>query len=139
MQKAHLYEAIFLVNQGIDQTVRGLERLKRAKVAGLRPAYFDERVIFFEMNRAALNSFFCDQVDELEDRDAGRFEEKHREYEKESLDEVQVYQNVLAVEERRCAQGKPPKVRFLTQDEQREWEGRNAKKIESDDEGAATQ
>ena len=33
MRKAHLYEAIFLVNQGIDQTVRGLARLKRLQDA----------------------------------------------------------------------------------------------------------
>ena len=31
MQKAHLYEAILLVNRGVDEAVRGLERLKRAK------------------------------------------------------------------------------------------------------------
>lgn len=35
MQKAHLYEAILLVNRGIDDAVRGLERLKRAKDSGL--------------------------------------------------------------------------------------------------------
>jgi hypothetical protein len=32
--KGHLYEAIFLVNQGIDQTVRGLARLKKAAGIG---------------------------------------------------------------------------------------------------------
>lgn len=42
MQKAHLYEAILLVNRGIDDAVRGLERLKRAKETGLNPVYFDE-------------------------------------------------------------------------------------------------
>jgi hypothetical protein len=36
MQKAHLYEAILLVNRGIDEAVRGLERLKRAKDSGLK-------------------------------------------------------------------------------------------------------
>jgi hypothetical protein len=30
MQKAHLYEAIFLFNHSMDEAVRGLERLKRA-------------------------------------------------------------------------------------------------------------
>jgi len=43
MQKAHLYEAILLVNQGDDDAVRGLERLKRAKDSGLKPSYFDEK------------------------------------------------------------------------------------------------
>ena len=35
MQKAHLYEAIRLVNRGVDEAVRGLERLKRANKAQL--------------------------------------------------------------------------------------------------------
>ena len=30
MQKAHLYEAISLLNHGVDEAVRGLERLKKA-------------------------------------------------------------------------------------------------------------
>jgi len=34
MQKAHLYEEVFIVNQGVDQAVRGLERLKRAAAMG---------------------------------------------------------------------------------------------------------
>jgi hypothetical protein len=122
MQKAHLYEAILLVNRGVDDAVRGLERLKRANVSGLRPTYFDEKVTLFEMNRAALNAFFCNHVDGFEERDAARFEQKHREYEKDTLDSIQVYQDVLAVEERRRTEGKPPKVRFLTRDEQKEWE-----------------
>jgi hypothetical protein len=122
MQKAHLYEAILLVNRGIDDAVRGLERLKRAKVSGFRPTYFDEKSVLFEMNRAALNGFFCNHVDGYEGRDAARLEQKHREYEKDTLDEVQVYQDVLAVEEQRRSDGKPPKVRFLTRDEQREWQ-----------------
>jgi len=137
MQKAHLYEAILLVNRGVDDVVRGLERLKRAKVSGLGPTYFDEKAVLFEMNRAALNGFFCNNVDGLEERDAARFEQRHREYQKDRLDEVQVYQDLLAVEERRRADGKPPKVRFLTRDEQREWERQYPSPTVSS-EGAAT-
>lgn len=122
MQKAHLYEAILLVNRGVDDAVRGLERLKRAKESGLRPAYFDEKAVLFEVHRAALNGYFCNNVEGGENRDAARLEKKHREYEQDRLDEVQVYQDLLAVEERRRAEGKAPKVRFLTRDEQREWE-----------------
>jgi hypothetical protein len=44
MQKAHLYEAILLVNSGLDEAVQGLERLKRAKDSVLAPACFDEKV-----------------------------------------------------------------------------------------------
>src|ERR1700683_1240753 len=86
MQKAHLYEAILSLNRGIDEAVQGLERLKRAKDSGLYSACFEEKVALFEIHRASLNSYFCNNVGRNEDRDVGRFEQKHREYEKETLD-----------------------------------------------------
>jgi hypothetical protein len=122
MQKAYLYEAILLVNRGIDEAVQGLERLKRAKDSCLDPACFDEKVTLFETHRASLNSYFCDNVGRNEDLDVVRFEQRHREYEKEVLDEIQVYRDLQAVEERRRIEGKPPKVRLLTTQEQQEWE-----------------
>lgn len=122
MQKANLYEAILLVNRGLDQAVQGLERLKRARNLGLDPACFDEKLTLFEIHRASLNSYFCNNVGRNEDLDTARFERMHREYEKNSLDEIQVYRDLQAVEERRRIEGKPPKVRFLTEDERREWE-----------------
>jgi hypothetical protein len=124
MQKAHLYDAILLVNRGIDEAVQGLERLKRAKDSGLDPACFEEKLTLFEIHRASLNSYFCNNVCRCEDRDVARFEQKHREYEKEALDEIQVYRDLQAVEERRRIEGKPPKVRFFSEQEQQEWERR---------------
>jgi hypothetical protein len=123
MQKAHLYEAILLVNRGIDDAVRGLERLKRAKDSGLKPGYFDEKLTLFEMHRALLNGYFCNNIENSEERDGARFEKLHREYEKVALDEVQVYRDVQEVEERRRLDGRSPKVRFLSSEEQRAWEG----------------
>jgi hypothetical protein len=120
MQKAHLYEAIFLVNQGIDQAVRGLERLKRAKDSGLAPAYLDERLVLFEDHRARLNAYFCNNIQSCEHQDSARFEKTYREYRQDALDEVQVYRDVQVLEERRRMEGKPPRVRFFTQEEQRE-------------------
>jgi len=122
MQKAHLYEAILLVNRGIDDAVRGLERLKRATEPGLNLAYFDEKLTLFEMHRALLNSYFCNNVEGSELRDEARFAKRHREHEKRMLDEVQVYQDVQAVEESRRLEGRVPKVRFLNSDEQKAWE-----------------
>ncbi len=122
MPKAHLYEAIFLVNRGIDEAVRGLERLKRARDSGLNPAYFDEKLTLFEVHRALLNGCFCNNVESCELRDEARFEKKHGEYRKEALDEVQVYQDVQAVEERRRLAGKAPRITFLSGEEQREAE-----------------
>jgi hypothetical protein len=122
MRKAYLYGAILLVNRGIDEAIRGLERLKRAKDSGLNPSYFDEKATLFEVQRAALSGYFCNNDESGENRDAARFEKRHREYEKNNLDEVQVYQDLLDVEERRRREGKPPKVRFFTEEEQRDWE-----------------
>jgi hypothetical protein len=122
MQKAHLYEAILLVNRGIDEAVQGLERLKRAKYSGLDASCFDEKLTLFEIHRASLNSYLCNNVGRSEDLDLVRFEQKHHDFEKNTLDEVQVYRDLRAIEERRRIQGKPPRVRFFTQEEQREWE-----------------
>jgi hypothetical protein len=123
MQKAHLYEGILSVNRGIDQAVRGMELLKRAKDSGLKPGYFDEKLTLFEMHRALLNGYFCNNVQNSENRDDARFDRLHREYEKKALDEVQVYRDVQAIEERGRLEGRSPKVRFLSSEEQRAWEG----------------
>jgi hypothetical protein len=122
MQKAHLYEAILLVNRGVDEAVLGLERLKRAKDSRLDSSCFDEELVLFEDHRARLNSYLCSTLQRTEQQDSVRFETRHREYDKNTLDEVQVYRDVRAVEDRRRIEGKPPKVRFLTPEEQREWE-----------------
>lgn len=122
MQKAHLYEAILLMNRGVDGAVRGLERLKRAKDSQLDLSCFDEELMFFEDHRARLNPYFCSTRQRSEQRDSDRFETCHREYEKNTLDEVQVYRDVRVLEDRRRVDGKPSKVRFLTPEEQREWE-----------------
>ena len=122
MQKAHLYEAILLDNRGIDDAVRALEQLKRAKDSDLNPVYFDEKLTLFEVHRAALNGCFCNNIENSENRDEARFAKRHREHEKRMLDEVQVYQDVLTVEESRRVEGKAPRVRFLSNEEQQAWE-----------------
>lgn len=133
MEKAHLYEAVLLLNRGIDEAVHGLERLKRLKDSRLDPAYFDQRLVLFEEQRARLNAYFCNNVENGEENDAARFEVRYREHRKVMLDEVQVYQDVQTVEERRRIEGKPPRVRFFTLDEQREWERLYPKPSYNDD------
>jgi hypothetical protein len=122
MQKAHLYEAILLVNRGIDETVHGLERLKRLKGSRLDPEYLDERLVLFEEQRARLNGYFCNKIENGEIHDATLFEQRYRKYREEALDEVQVYRDVAVVELRRRLEGNLPKVRFLAEGEQGEWE-----------------
>jgi hypothetical protein len=122
MQKAHLYEAILLVNRGVDEAVRGLERLKRARNSQLDSSCFDEELVVFEDHRARLNSYVCSALQRIEEQDSTRFEIRYREYQKNTLDEIQVYHDVRVVEDRRRVEGKPPKVRFFTPEEQREWD-----------------
>ena len=117
MQKAHLYEAVLLINRGMDDVVRGLERLKRAKDSGLATAYLDEKLTLFEEHRALLNGYFCNKWDSCEHQDAARFEKNRQ----NDLDEVQVYRDVELVEQRRAMEGKPPKIRFLTGAEHRAY------------------
>jgi hypothetical protein len=62
MRKTHLYEAVLLVNRGIDVAVQGLERLKRAKYSGLDASCFDEKLTLFEIHRASLNSYLCNNA-----------------------------------------------------------------------------
>src|SRR5258708_10383284 len=50
MQKAHLYEALYLVNHGIDEAVRGVQRLKKAPHA-FREVYY-KSVACLERRRA---------------------------------------------------------------------------------------
>ena len=58
MQKAHLYEAVFLVNQGVDQAVRGLARLKKA--AGITEEIFGDTLATLEDSRAQIPPLLLD-------------------------------------------------------------------------------
>jgi len=122
MQEAHLLEAILLVNPGIDDAVGGLERLQRVKDSGPNPAYCDEKLTLFEVHRALLDDDFCNKVEGIELRDEARFAKRHREHEKRALDEVQVYQDVKAMQENRRVEGRAPMVRFPGIAEQQVWE-----------------
>ena len=99
MQKAHLYEAIFLFNHGMDEAVRGLERLKCAP--DLDAATVDRTRVLFEGERADMNTHFCNNIEGAESSDASNFDKRVREIEKETLDAVKVYEDVQFIEERR--------------------------------------
>jgi hypothetical protein len=84
--------------------------------------YFDEKLTLFQVHRALLNGCFCNNVEGSEHRDEARFEKRHREYQKQALDEVQVYRDVQAVEENRRLEGKVPRMRFLRGEERQSSE-----------------
>ncbi len=74
MQKAHLYEAVFLVNQGVDQSVRGLERLKKA--AGIGEEIYGDTLATLEHARAQVNLQFLADMEQVEKRDAARYDRR---------------------------------------------------------------
>jgi len=126
MQKGSLYEAIFIVNRGIDDAVSALELLKcdrGAKDAGLSSAFLDQKLIEFEMHRASLNGYFANHLDSAEEAEAAELHKRYQQYRRKDLDEVQVYRDVELVEERRWMEGKGPRVRFLNKEELRIHEG----------------
>jgi hypothetical protein len=65
-----------------------------------------------------------------------RNEKMYAKRRQQALEEVQVYRDVEVVEELRRAHGDPPKVRFLTLEEQREWERQYPKPVQES--GGAT-
>ena len=75
MQKGHLYEAISLLNHGVDEAVRGLERLKKAP--GVAEGPYRATVATLEHARAQVNLRFLADMEQAEKRDAARYE--HRE------------------------------------------------------------
>ncbi len=119
MKKSHLYEAILLVNRGVDEAVRGLERLNGARDSQLNSACFDEELILSRGPPRTTQFLVCSALQHSELRDSAHFESRYHEFEKNTVDEVQVYHDVKAVEDRRRVEGKLPKVRFFTQEEQR--------------------
>lgn len=125
MEKAHVHEAILVVNGGIDEAVRGLKRLKPMKASRLMPAYFHERIVLFEEQRAQVNAYFCEHLEHRKELDTPRFERLYAEY--CTLDPVQVYQDVQAVEKQRRVEGKASRVRFFTEEERQAWERRYPK------------
>jgi hypothetical protein len=76
MQKAHLYEAVFLVNQGVDQAVRGMQRLKKA--AGIGEEIYGDTLATLEFTRAQVNLQFLADMEQAEKRDAARFDRPPR-------------------------------------------------------------
>jgi len=74
MQKAHLYEAISLLNHGMDEAVRGLERLRKAP--GVAEGIYRATLATLEHTRAQVNLRFLADMEQTEKRDAARYEQR---------------------------------------------------------------
>ena len=72
MPKAHLIEALYLVNQGTDEAVRGLQRLK--KVPGFTEEIYGDTLARLEHARANVNLQFFGDMQASEQKDSAHFE-----------------------------------------------------------------
>jgi hypothetical protein len=112
MQKAHLYEALYLVNHGIDEAVRGVQRLKKAPHA-FREVYY-KSVAGLERRRALINGQFMHEMSGEEEDNASFFEEEfNRWLSDDPLDNEEIYKLVHFLEDQRKKMGEPPLVQFL--------------------------
>jgi hypothetical protein len=82
MQKAHLIEALYLVNEGTDEAVRGLQRLK--KVPGFTEEVYRDTLATLEHARASVNLRFFGDMQATEQKDAIHFERREN---KSSIEE----------------------------------------------------
>lgn len=93
MQKAHLFEALYLVNHGIDEAVRGVQRLKKAPHA-FREVYY-KSVAGLERRRALINGQFMHEMAGEEEDNASFFEEEfNRWLSDDPLDNEEIYKLV---------------------------------------------
>ena len=68
MQKAHLFEALLMVNQGIDNAVQGLQRLK--KKSDLLQEPYGEAIGRLEVERNQWNLRFFAAIETSQQSDA---------------------------------------------------------------------
>ncbi len=113
MEKAHLYEALYLVNHGIDEAVRGVQRLKKSPK--LFMGTYHKSMAGLERRRSLINLQFMLEMRKLEEFDEAYFEEEFNHWlSDEPLTNEEIVQLVRRMERQRKLEGKPPLVEFLT-------------------------
>ncbi len=112
MEKAHLYEALYLVNHGIDEAVRGVQRLKKSPKLFMEA--YHKSMAGLERRRSIINLQFMLEMRKLEEDDESRFEEEFNVWlSDEPLTNDEICQLMRVVERERKLDGKPPLVQFL--------------------------
>ena len=128
MEKAHLYEALYLVNHGIDEAVRGVQRLKKSPKLFMEA--YHKSMAGLERRRSMINLQFMLEMRKLEEDDESRFEEEFNVWlSDEPLTNHEICQLMRGVERERKLEGKPPLVQFLPR-------SKRAKKTPKKTEGA---
>jgi hypothetical protein len=112
MEKAHLFHAVYVFNQGIDDAVRGVRRLKKAPELTLDT--YLEGAAELELRRSKVNVQFLTDLVDRETADLKHFDEEYDELIDEplSLHHDKICQLMRIVEQQRKEEGKPPMVQF---------------------------
>src|SRR5258707_5938818 len=76
MEKAHLYEALYLVNHGIDEAVRGVQRLKKSPKLFMEA--YHKSMAGLERRRSIINLQFMLEMRKLGEDDESRFEQEFK-------------------------------------------------------------
>ena len=112
MEKAHLYEALYLVNHGIDEAVRGVQRLKKSPKLFMET--YHKSMAGLERRRAMINLQFMLEMRKLEEKDESYFAEEYNVWLcDEPLTDDEICRLMRGVERERKLEGKPPLVHFV--------------------------
>src|SRR5258708_15130450 len=113
MEKAHLYEAMYLVNHGIDEAVRGVQRLKKSPKLFMEA--YHKSMAGLERRRSIINLQFMLEMRKLEEDDESYFEEEFNVWlSDEPLTNDEICQLMRGVERERKLEGKQPLVQFIS-------------------------
>jgi hypothetical protein len=130
MEKAHLYEALYLVNHGIDEAVRGVQRLKKSPKLFMET--YHKSMAGLERRRSIINLQFMLEMRKLEENDESYFEEEFNVWLcDEPLTNDEVCQLMRTVERERKVEGKPPLVQFLDRSKRQKKTRKKTEKVRS--------
>ena len=130
MEKAHLYEALYLVNHGIDEAVRGVQRLKKSPKLFIET--YHKSMAGLERRRSRINLQFMLEMRKLEEDDESRFEEEYNVWlSDEPLTNDEICELMRTVERERKLEGKPPLVQFLPRSKRPKKTPKNTEGVES--------
>ncbi len=113
--KLHIYENLFLLNQGVDHVVALLRSMEKFPFADKESV--ESAVAEIEEVRCDMNADFAEHLADSERLDEGRFWKQHHAFEKKWRDPDDVYIDVERREEERKKQGLPPRVGILPHSE----------------------
>jgi hypothetical protein len=111
MEKAHLYEALYLVNHGVDEAVRGVQRLKKSPKLFMET--YHKSMAGLERRRSMINLQFMLEMRKLEENDESYFNEEFNVWLSDDPLDEEICRLMRGVERERKLEGKPALVRFL--------------------------